>query len=168
MEVATEPVDYELCGSGNDECHRVRYHELKITESGALECSEVKAPINKSPPRNYIRHLIGDEAEVNVDCTTNSTGEPPGSGRKSCSDEDVHHLPENYVFVENEVKKKENSGNGERSVDVFFEDRVEILPGSGIMMAQSMRVIGKARSPSGQGERGWIHATVTCRFVKYR
>ena len=150
-----------------EDCHRIRYFELSATRDpdGTLQWVEVAPFVSPDPP---VRPATGDMATVVVECRTTSTNEPPFSGRKTCSDSEIHRLPADHVFVENEVRKSIHSSIGDTSVTVTFEDRVEIVPGTGIMMARTMRVSAHARSPSDTGARGHIHATVQCRFVKYR
>lgn len=147
-------------------CYTISYRELKVpTGRGAPVWMSVEPFEIPDPP---VTILQGNMAEVVVECRTTSTNEPPFSGRKTCGDEEIHRLPDNHVFVENEVQKIEHSSIGDTSVGITFLDRVEIVPGTGIMMARTMRVSAHARSPSESGARGHIHATVKCRFVRYR
>lgn len=105
-----------------------------------------------------------DRAVVTVECRTTPT---TTSGRKSCNDEEVHRLPTEYVFAENEAVTTWHSDIGSSNhVDVSFHDRAEVFPGSGFKLAQTMRVKAHARSGHGMGERGHTSATVSCRFFR--
>lgn len=167
------PVPQQACDACEGGCHSIRHYDLSV-QAGGPETDEAGGTtqwVEVEPfesPHVPARRLVGDVAEVVVECRTTSTNEPPFSGRKTCDDEEIHRLPPDHVFVENEVQTIEHSSIGDTSVSVAFLDRVEIVPGTGIMMARTMRVSAHARSPSDTGARGHIHATVKCRFVKYR
>jgi hypothetical protein len=148
-----------------------KYWTLRLDDSGKPLAKEghiewVEGPAPKTAKAPLLRKLAGNEATAHVSCRTTPTS--TDRVRHSCSDSEVHTLPEGYVFVENEVRKDWHSRIGsENSVNVVFEDRVEIIPGTGIMMARTMRVEGHARSGKDPGERGHTDCTVTCRFVGY-
>lgn len=105
-----------------------------------------------------------DRASVNVNCRTTPTNT---SGRKSCSDTEVHQLPADYVFAQNETTTAWHSDIGSsNSVDISWDDFAEVFPGSGYNLPRRMIVTGHARSGHGYGERGHTDATVTCRFFR--
>lgn len=138
---------------------------LARNDDGTVKWIQLLARAPREPATT--RPALGDMAEVTLECRTTSTNEPIGSGRKTCDDEEVHTLPAGHVYVENEVDITSHSDTGDNSCSVTWEDRVEIIPGTGIMMARTMRVRAHSRSGSGTGERGHAHYTVKCRFVEY-
>ena len=161
-----EPAD----DHAHPDAFRVRSFTLRVDGKSDL-VRDAKGGVQWVPaaarerPAPVVRRLSGDEAVVVVDCRTTPTST---SGRKTCGDDEVHTLPEGYVFVENEARTEWHSAIGsENRVDIAWEDRVEVIPGTGILQARTMRVHGHARSGRGFGERGHTHATVRCRFVRY-
>jgi hypothetical protein len=152
------------------EADRVRYFKLQVKEGTgrqsepAFEWVESKeAPQLPVPAVADLR--AAREAVVRVRCRTTPTNH---QGRKSCNDEEVHTLPDGYVFVENNVRKEWHSDIGSsNSCSITWLDRVEVIPGTGITQARTMKVKGHARSGHGYGERGHTDVTVRCKFVKY-
>lgn len=163
------------CGCDAPDCNKcpVRYYDYEAEDGGDLKRSDDGTPVAAQvepfcPEPLRSTKLTGDVAVVSLSCRTNATNDPLGSGRKSCSDSEVHRLPAGFVFVENEATVTHNSDTGsDHKVDIVWLDRVEVIPGTGIMMARTMEVSGSVRSGSGTGERGHLDATIKCRFVRY-
>lgn len=167
---ATTVAQAALCGCGGADCER--YYTLEVDDNGDIvrgrdgEIQWVPVDRPQESPAPIVLPLAGNEAVVVCECRTTPTDY---SGRKSCSDGEVHTLPAGHVFVENEKIEEWHSAIGsENSVNVSFEDRVEVVPGTGIRMARTMRVTCHARSGHGYGERGHTYVVVRCRFVKYK
>lgn len=157
--------DTECC----DGEKRVRVHTLAVDAKGNVVRDADGAPkwitdSNAETESANADFESNDRASVVVECRTTPTNT---SGRKSCNDEEVHRLPTEYVFAENEAVTTWHSDIGSSNhVDISFEDRAEVVPGSGYKLAQTMRVHAHARSGHGMGERGHTSATVSCRFFR--
>jgi hypothetical protein len=163
--------DKEVDKSGHEGMGVTNYWTLKVNDKNELVMDEKKRPSwvkSKAPekrPAPQVRMLAGSEAVVNVNCRTTPTD---SSGRKTCNDDEVHTLPPGWVFAQNEVRTVWHSDIGSsNTVDVSWDDYVEIIPGSGYRLPRTMRVHGHARSGHGQGERGHTDATVYCRFFSH-
>jgi hypothetical protein len=159
---------------------KIRYFKLQVSSDGVATESAGRpgtaarsamkfewVETKEAPPRPapIVAEAAVREAVVRVTCRTTPTNT---SGRKSCNDEEVHTLPDGYVFVENDVRKHWHSDIGSSNTcSVTWDDRVEVIPGTGITQARTMRVKGHARSGHGYGERGHTDVTVRCKFVKY-
>jgi hypothetical protein len=159
---AEERVSEEKSGDGCDSCNETHW-TLELNRDGKSKWVKSEAPTERKEPE--VRRVRGEEAEVNVNCRTTPTNT---SGRKTCGDDEVHHLPAGWVFAENEVRTVWHSDIGSsNTVNVTWEDYVEVIPNSGYRLPRTMRVHGHARSGGGFGERGHTNATVYCRYFSY-
>jgi len=161
--------------SGDENTHEgvENYWTLKTDDNGKPIANSEGLPqwVRADPPKDEpsppkVQVVVAaQEAVVNVSCRTTPTNT---SGRKTCNDYEVHQLPPDYVFAENEKRTVWHSDIGSSNfVNVSFEDYVEVIPGSGYKLPRRMKVHGHARSGNGYGERGHTNATVYCRFFKY-
>jgi hypothetical protein len=153
-----------------DDCgeKKVRHYTLATDSKGNIVRDEGGAPkwvqSGSAANKGVAEFESNNTASVNVNCRTTPTDT---SGRKTCNDTEVHQLPPDYVFAQNEATTAWHSDIGSsNSVDISWEDFAEIAPGSGYMLPRRMIVNGHARSGHGYGERGHTDATVTCRFFR--
>jgi hypothetical protein len=152
-----------------DDCGdmKVRHFTLSIDSKGNIVRDENGAPNwiqAESTGKKGVTAFASDSASVNVNCRTTPTDH---TGRKSCSDTEVHQLPADYVFAQNEPITAWHSDIGSsNSVDISWDDFAEISPGTGYFLPRRLIVTGRARSGGGLGERGHTNATVTCRFFR--
>lgn len=147
--------------------NETRVVTLEVDDRGEI----VRGP--DGAPKRFVEEEGGGDAgpdaasnmaEVVVNCRTTPTNT---SGRKSCGDTEVHQLPADYVFAQNEAETIWHSDIGSSNwVRIEWEDLAEIVPGSGYRLPRRMKVVAHARSGHGYGERGHTHATVRCRFFR--
>lgn len=152
--------DCSDCGEG-----KVRHFSLTTDAAGNIALDEHgNAKWTQAAVAALPLAAAASVATVNVNCRTTPTNH---QGRKSCSDTEVHQLPPEYVFAQNEASTAWHSDIGSsNSVDISWDDYAEIAPGTGYKLPRKMIVTGRARSGHGMGERGHTDATVTCRFLR--
>lgn len=152
-----------------DDCgeNKIRQYTLTTDSNGNIardESGAAKWVQSDGVSNNAAATRASDRASVNVRCRTTSTDH---TGRKSCSDTEVHQLPADYVFAQNEATTAWHSDIGSsNTVNISWDDFAEIAPGTGYTLPRKMIVVGHARSGHGYGERGHTDATVTCRFFR--
>lgn len=108
--------------------------------------------------------------EIVSEVTTRET-DFDGTRHSDWSDWTSTTAPAGHVINQNEVKVEWLSDNGsENSHEIIYENLVEIIPGTGIKLPQTIKVRTYARSPKGMGwvGRGWSKIKVTGQFVKYK
>jgi len=108
--------------------------------------------------------------EIVSEITTRGT-DFDGTRHSDWSDWTSTTAPANHVIKQNEVKVEWLSDNGsENSYEIIYENLVEIIPGTGIKLPQTIKVRTYARSQKGIGctGRGWSKIKVTGEFTKYQ
>lgn len=80
-------------------------------------------------------------------------------------------VPQGYTINRDQTVVHDLSANGsEHSYEVKYDDFVELIPGTGIVGPQTIRVKTHARSPGGSsnwGCRGWQQVRVDFQYVRY-
>lgn len=161
-----QSVDTEQREDAEDCCESARFFNIKIDgdKFTLVEVDPFDDAQQKVAAATVRVQRAANEVSVKVSCRTSPTN---SSGRKSCSDSETHTLPGRYVFVKEKAEKHWHTDIGsENTVKITWSDYIEIIPGSGIELPQTMTVKGHARSGGGQGERGKTSCTVTCPFVE--
>jgi hypothetical protein len=110
--------------------------------------------------------------EIASEVTTEGT-DLDGTRHMAWSEWSSTTAPADFVInnIPGKVKTEWISDNGsENNVDIVYADYVEIVPGTGISLPQTIRVQTYARSRKGFGGagRGWTKVKVTGEYVKYR
>jgi hypothetical protein len=108
--------------------------------------------------------------EIVSEVTTRET-DFDGTRHSDWSDWTSTTAPAGHVINQNEVKVEWLSDNGsENSHEIIYENLVEIIPGTGIKLPQTIKVRTYARSPKGKCwvGRGWSKIKVTGEFTKYK
>jgi hypothetical protein len=110
--------------------------------------------------------------EIASEVTTEGT-DLDGSRHTAWSEWTSTTAPTDFVINNSagQVKTEWISDNGsENDVEIVFADYVEVLPGTGVLLPQTIKVRTYARSPRGFGGagRGWSKVKVTGSYVKYR
>ena len=106
---------------------------------------------------------------LSAECTTQETG--CDGVRHGCqSGLSKNKLPSGYVYVVSKFEKWCNSCAGsENDCSHWWEDWVEIIPGSGITQPTSIVVQASARGPRGNcAGRGWSKCGYKAPYTKYK
>lgn len=109
-----------------------------------------------------------------AECTSKGT-EVDGK-RNSCTSEwSEHTVPSNFVYNETSLNVYYQGKNGSSNrCDVEWDNFVELIPGTGITMPQTLRIRAHARSPKAKfpthntGARGWSECVFEGQYTKFR
>jgi hypothetical protein len=132
---------------------------------GLISALFVSSTGTADPPgtEHHIKNTIS--AEV----TTKETGWD-GIRHSATSGWTAFTVPPGYVIVKDRSVLRELSIAGtDNRVTIVYENEVEVIPGSGIMLPRSVKLQVHARSPKGiQSGRGWTKTELDFYYTKFQ
>lgn len=153
---------------------KTNYYQVVIEEGEArLEKMEGPAQVEAVPT---VEAAAAESLKVSISSEVTTKGTEFDCSRHSrTSDWSEVTVPNGYVYNERTLRKNYISKSGsDNRIDHEWDNYVEIIPGTEIMMPRTLRVRTHARSPKcnypghNYQARGWTKARVTAEYVKYQ
>jgi hypothetical protein len=114
---------------------------------------------------------VGEELTGTIasEVTTGTSG-PDGARDSADSEWTSFTVPSNYAInKEKTAVDIQSEAGSEHDYDLKYEDYVEVLPGTGIVLPRTIRAKTHARSSTGPfGGRGWMKIKVTFKYVQFK